>query len=202
MTSIFRKPLANTQVKFQLFLIALAIPLLCSCTNLIWTSEPVITMPTDHDFRFVGQWELVPDPRLADEENPVASMTISRVKESNTQYNVEIANEGGTLEFTFAAARLSDDSEQAIVQLNTARGEIQPNYYYGYAKRTEDTLYVWTIEADQLVKRIKDEKLNSVIDRGTFSTQLTADSKKLLEMFANNSDSLASKKPTIFKLKP
>ena len=77
---------------------------------------------------------------------------------------------------------------------------VDPNYYFAYALRKEDRLYIWAIESDKLVELIKKTKLNSVIDRGGWGTNITADPTKLLVILTEHSAELASKQPTTYKL--
>ncbi|MDB4766182.1 hypothetical protein OAG71_00695 [bacterium] len=184
-------------MKFRLLFLASILPLLCSCTNLVWTSKPVITKPTDHDFHFVGKWEQLPNPRFRNDDPPY-TMTITRDAETKTKYTLNSKNQPLDSKFAFTVSQHSDDPDYAIVQIRMSG--IDPNYYFAYALRKEDRLYIWTIESDKLVKLIKETELNSVIDRGGWGTNITADPTKLLKMLTEHSVELASKQPTTYKL--
>ena len=114
---------------------------------------------------------------------------------------IAILDEGEIVRQTDTDSLRADASEHAIVQINLFGDDENPGYCYGYALRKDDNLYLWAIQSDKLVKLIKEKELNSVIDHGGWATHITADSKKLLEMLAENSGTLASKKPGIYKLK-
>ena len=52
-----------------------------------------------------------------------------------------------------------------------------------------------------MINYLKDSRTDSVIDRGSWTTEIKADSKQLLEIFRNHSSELSNGTPMIYKLK-
>jgi len=178
-------------MKFSILLVAVMIPLLCSCVGSVSTTEPIVTEASEHDFGFVGEWNVVPDKNHSDDA-PEYSIDVSLDENSKTDYTVCVKHENGNLDYQMKAFRLSDQADYAVIQIEGSLFSDAPTYSYGYALRKGEQLFLWGLQDDKLVALIEKEKLNSIIHHKNYTTIISADPAKLLDLIANHSNSLVT----------
>lgn len=183
-------------MKLRFLLLSILILFSCSCTKLIWTVEPIIEKPSDFDFGFEGKWAMLPDPRFPDRETE--EIEIIRDKKDRTKYSVPTTSSSSEQLLYFTAVRLADDSNCAIVQVKFSEREGELNYFYAYAQVEKNRLTIWTVDSEKLVKRLKEKRINSVIDRRSYMTEITAEPSDLLKTLRKDFHELVSK-PRLYR---
>lgn len=145
-----------------------------------WTASPIVEDPSDFDFGFVGTWTYSGELLSPDDESE--ELIVIRDSVDPTRYLVSDAkNPDGSI-ISFTAARIADDSKHAVIQIKTKGRNPSAEFSYVYALVEENKLSIWTIDEDALVKQLKADKVNSVIDRRSWVTEITADSDELLKV--------------------
>ena len=164
-----------------------------SCTNLVRTTEPIIKKPSDFDFGFVATWQ-------STDSMDETVMEIQKESGKESAYRLIDATEPER-EFHFTAKKLSDDGKYALIQIKLREFFSEtPSYYYAYALRKGEKLYVWKIDSDKLIRKIKADKINSVIDRGTWSVEIAAEPDDLRPLLIEHSGTLASEHSMVYKI--
>ena len=163
-------------------LIAFFLLLFCSCST--YTPEPVINKPTELDIGFIGDWTSEVEPEHA--YSNVAVLSLSKHKSEANTYVAQITNnKSKPVSWDFLVATCGVNHDVNLIQITRER-KPTPKYCYLYAKKENDKLVVWSIDTDKLIAKIKEQRINSVIDRRNSDTEIIANSSELLELLTNN----------------
>ena len=184
-------------MKVHFILIALLLPIFCSCTKLVWTEKPLVTKPSDHDFEFNGKWR-----RPADEynPNPKTAIEISLKDGSDKEYTIIDHSSEQATKHSFTVARLNEKSGYGIVQIDWTENESNPpKYFYFYAMVKNDRLFVWYIHKDKIIEKIRSQKLNALINQNGLFTEISSDPKRLLELLQKNSGQICCESPITYE---
>ena len=157
---------------------------LTSCTDFVSNTKPVVSNPSADDLGIIGDWNL---PK-SDEQSTQEWIHISLAAHSKSTYEITLHSGKTTSQFTLKCEPLKQDSEFLLLQLNAKNSD---SYFFGYATVQKDAMRFWMVSAEKLTAELKDRNINSVIDRGFFSTETTVDSADLKKLLLENPRKLA-----------
>lgn len=169
----------------------------CGCTrsSMISPQQPVVTEPDTEDVGLVGVWHAVTlPPGLPSNSEASAPVSISMDDGGIYAVKSELLD---NLEISLRANAISGMSGYAVVDVEAKHGDDSWRSL-AVTKRDGEHLYVCWIEAENLARAMHAEGYSAVIERGTFSTKVYADSGELMACVQKHLQKLVGS-PVVYK---
>jgi hypothetical protein len=173
----------------------------CSCQRFVWTANPVIESAEKADLSLAGVWTRYKRPvddLAADETIEVTGPDgagIYHATRKGTTPDTDFCT-------TFVASKLPDASAWILIQVDLSRLAEQPCNWYAYAAVKDEWLFLRRIDSQKLSDVVKWENVPVVIVHAGFSTEVSADPKRLLRLLETHLKEITADDGVYRRVKP